>query len=250
MTKPIIIAVDDEVPVLNAVSRDLRTHFQDDYRIVKAESAEDALEAVKEFKRRNEPIALFLVDQRMPSMSGVEFLAEAIRLYPETKRVLLTAYADTDAAIASINEIGLDYYLSKPWDPPEERLYPVLDDLLSDWVASVPVPYDGIRVAGTLWSARSHDVKDFLARSQIPYQWLDIERNAEARDLVESTSRQPRRSLVSVARVLLAVRRDRRLARCHRPRRGGDGVHWCGCRSGKRPAPRGDRSWFSRRVPG
>jgi thioredoxin reductase (NADPH) len=193
VTKPIIIAVDDEVPVLNAVSRDLRTHFQDDYRIVKAESAEDALEAVKEFKRRNEPIALFLVDQRMPSMSGVEFLAEAIRLYPETKRVLLTAYADTDAAIASINEIGLDYYLSKPWDPPEERLYPVLDDLLSDWVASVPVPYDGIRVAGTLWSARSHDVKDFLARSQIPYQWLDIERNVEARDLVESTSKgQPR----------------------------------------------------------
>jgi len=119
-------------------------------------------------------------------MSGVEFLEEAIKLYPETKRVLLTAYADTDAAIASINAIGLDYYLMKPWDPPEERLYPVLDDLLSDWLANVPVPYDGIRVAGTLWSASSHNVKEFLARSQIPYKWLDIERDSEARELVES----------------------------------------------------------------
>jgi thioredoxin reductase (NADPH) len=145
------------------------------------------LETVQEFKRRNTPVALFLADQRMPAMSGVEFLAEAIKLYPESKRVLLTAYADTDAAIASINAIGLDYYLMKPWDPPEERLYPVLDDLLSDWLASVPVPYDGIRVAGSLWSASSHNVKEFLARSQIPYKWLDIERDSEARELVEAT---------------------------------------------------------------
>jgi thioredoxin reductase (NADPH) len=126
-------------------------------------------------------------------MSGVEFLEEAIKLYPETKRVLLTAYADTDAAIASINAIGLDYYLMKPWDPPEERLYPVLDDLLSDWLASVPVPYDGIRVAGTLWSASSHNVKEFLARSQIPYQWLDIERDTEARELVETNANDQHR---------------------------------------------------------
>jgi len=188
MAKPVIMTVDDEPHVLNAIARDLQAHYQKDYRIVKAGSGDDALEAVRELKRRNVPMALFLVDQRMPSISGVEFLQEAIKLYPEAKRVLLTAYADTDAAIASINAIGLDYYLMKPWDPPEERLYPVLDDLLSDWLASVPVPYDGIRVAGTLWSASSHDVKDFLARSQIPYQWLDIERDSAARQLVEASA--------------------------------------------------------------
>jgi thioredoxin reductase (NADPH) len=188
MAKPIIMTIDDEPHVLNAIARDLQAHYQSDYRIVKASSGTDALETVQEFKRRNDPIALFLADQRMPSMSGVEFLEEAIKLYPETKRVLLTAYADTDAAIASINAIGLDYYLMKPWDPPEERLYPVLDDLLSDWLASVPVPYHGIRVAGTLWSASSHNVKEYLARSQIPYQWLDIERDSDARELVESSS--------------------------------------------------------------
>ena len=188
MAKPIIMTIDDEPHVLNAIARDLQAHYQSDYRIVKASSGIDALEAVREFKRRAHSIALFLADQRMPSMSGVEFLEEAMKLYPETKRVLLTAYADTDAAIASINDVGLDYYLMKPWDPREERLYPVLDDLLSDWLATVPVPYDGIRVARTLWSARSHDVKEFLARSQIPYQWLDIEKDAPARELVESTS--------------------------------------------------------------
>ena len=190
MTKPILMTIDDEPHVLNAIARDLQAYYQSDYRIVKASSGDEALDAVQEFKRRNDSIALFLADQRMPSMSGVEFLEEAIKFYPETKRVLLTAYADTDAAIASINAIGLDYYLMKPWDPPEERLYPVLDDLLSDWLASVPVPYDGIRVAGTLWSASSHDVKEFLARSQIPYQWLDIERDEEARKLVESSSEE------------------------------------------------------------
>jgi thioredoxin reductase (NADPH) len=189
MAKPIIMTIDDEPHVLNAVARDLQAHYQKDYRIVKAGSGDEALEAVQEIKRRNVPMALFLVDQRMPSMSGVEFLQEAIMLYPDAKRVLLTAYADTDAAIASINAIGLDYYLMKPWDPPEERLYPVLDDLLSDWLANVPVPYDGIRVAGTLWSANSHNVKDFLARSQIPYQWLDIERDAQARELVEASAK-------------------------------------------------------------
>lgn len=191
MAKPVIMAIDDEPHVLNAVARDLQVHYQNDYRIVKAGSGVEALEAVHELKRRNDPIALFLADQRMPELSGVEFLNEAIKLYPETKRVLLTAYADTDAAIKSINAIGLDYYLMKPWDPPEERLYPVLDDLLGDWQASVPVPYDGIRVAGTLWSASSHNVKEFLARSQIPYQWLDIERNQEAKELVESAAKEP-----------------------------------------------------------
>jgi len=188
MTKPILMTIDDEPHVLNAIARDLQAHYKSDYQIVKARSGTEALETVQEFKRRNSPVALFLADQRMPGMSGVEFLAEAIKFYPESKRVLLTAYADTDAAIASINAIGLDYYLMKPWDPPEERLYPVLDDLLSDWLASVPVPYDGIRVAGTLWSASSHKIKDFLARSQIAYKWLDIEKDAAARALVETTA--------------------------------------------------------------
>jgi thioredoxin reductase (NADPH) len=186
MAKPIIMTIDDEPHVLNAIARDLQAHYQSDYQIVKASSGNEALETAQEFKRRNDQIALLLADQRMPGMSGVEFLKEAIKLYPDTKKVLLTAYADTEAAITSINAIDLDYYLMKPWDPPEERLYPVLDDLLSDWLASVPVPYDGIRVAGTLWSASSHDVKEFLARSQIPYKWLDIERDPEARELVES----------------------------------------------------------------
>ncbi|MCU0233226.1 MAG: FAD-dependent oxidoreductase [Thermoanaerobaculales bacterium] len=188
MAKPVLMTIDDEPQVLNAIARDLQAHYRKEYQIVKAASGAEALETVQEFKRRSTPVALFLVDQRMPGMSGTEFLADAIRLYPDSKRVLLTAYADTEAAITSINAIDLDYYLMKPWDPPEERLYPVLDDLLSDWLASVPVPYDGIRVAGTLWSAGAHNVKEFLARSQIPYQWLDIEKDSVARELVESSS--------------------------------------------------------------
>ncbi len=186
MAKPIILTVDDEPQVLNAVERDLRRHYRSDYRVVKAGSGSEALEAVRELKKRNAPLALFLVDQRMPEISGTEFIAQAIKHYPEARRVLLTAYADTEAAISSINEIDLDYYLMKPWDPPEENLYPVLDDLLADWLATVAIPYDGIRVAGTLWSATSHLAKDFLARNRIPYQWLDIEHNEEARILVES----------------------------------------------------------------
>ena len=188
MAKPIILTVDDEPQVLNAVERDLRQHYGGDYRILKAGSGADALDAVKQLKQRNAPLALFLVDQRMPHMSGTEFLAEAQKLYPETRKVLLTAYADTEAAIDSINTLGLDYYLMKPWDPPEDTLYPVLDDLLSDWLANVPLPYDGIRVAGTLWSPSSHHVKDFLARNRIPYQWLDIDNDPEAEELVKSVT--------------------------------------------------------------
>jgi thioredoxin reductase (NADPH) len=186
MAKPIILTVDDEPQVLSAVNRDLRRHYRDEYRYVRAASGLEALESVQTLKQRNEPVALFLVDQRMPQMSGTEFLAEARKLYPDARKVLLTAYADTEAAIASINEIDLDYYLLKPWHPPEEHLYPILDDLLSDWLATVPVPYDGIRVAGTLWSPSSHDTKDFLARNRIPYLWLDIEKDAEARALVDN----------------------------------------------------------------
>ena len=132
MAKPIVMTIDDEPHVLNAIARDLQARYQLDFRIVKASSGGEALDTVREYKRRGTPLALFVVDQRMPTMSGIEFLSEAIQLYPDSKRVLLTAYADTDAAIASINSLGLDYYLMKPWDPPEERLYPVLDDLLGD----------------------------------------------------------------------------------------------------------------------
>ncbi len=188
MTKPIIMAIDDEPQVLNAVARDLQVQYQNDYQIMRTSSGNEAMEAVKELKRRNLAIALFLVDQRMPAMSGIEFLSEAVKLYPETKKVLLTAYADTDVAITSINSINLDYYLMKPWDPPEESLYPVLDDLLSDWMNTVPIPYGGIRVVGTLWSAKSHYVKDFLARCQVPYQWLNIEKSKEAKELLELDS--------------------------------------------------------------
>jgi thioredoxin reductase (NADPH) len=185
MSKPIILTVDDEEHVRNAVERDLKRHFRKDYRIIKASSGAEALEAARQFKQRNDAIALFLVDQRMPEMSGTEFLAEARGIYPDARKVLLTAYADTEAAISAINTVGLDHYLMKPWTPAEENLYPILDDLIGDWEATATVPYDGIRVAGTLWSASSHGIKDFLARSQIPYQFLDIERDAEARALVE-----------------------------------------------------------------
>ncbi len=193
MQKATILTVDDEIQVLNAVERDLRQHYRGEYRIVKASSGAEALEAVKKLKLRNDPVALFLTDQRMPDMSGVEFLTAARAHYPDARKVLLTAYADTSAAIDSINDIGLDYYLMKPWDPPEQTLFPVLDDLLSDWQANVPLPYDGIRVAGTLWSPSCHRVKDFLARNRIPYQWLDIEKNHEAKVLVESVNKEQHR---------------------------------------------------------
>ena len=193
MAKPIILTVDDDIQVVNAIERDLRQHYRQDYRIMKATSGAVALETVQQLKQRNDQIALFLVDQRMPGISGVEFLAEAMKFYPKARKVLLTAYADTQAAIAAINLIGLDHYLMKPWSPPEQNLYPVLDDLLSDWLTTVEVPFDGIRVAGTLWSATSHTIKDFLARSQIPYQWLDIEQDAEARALVEAVNKEQHR---------------------------------------------------------
>jgi thioredoxin reductase (NADPH) len=188
--KPVIMTVDDEPHVLNAVERDLRANYHKDYRIIKAGSGTEAIETLLQLKQRNAPVSLFLVDQRMPVMSGTQFLEKAMEFYPEARKVLLTAYADTDAAISSINTIGLDHYLMKPWDPPEQHLYPVLDELLSDWVASVPQPYDGIRVAGTQWSASSHNVKDFLTRNQIPYQWLDIEKDAEIKALVDAVDKE------------------------------------------------------------
>lgn len=196
MPKPVILSLDDDPSVLNSVERDLRAHYGPDYRILPMSEGKAALEYLKKMEQRNETAALFLVDQRMPEMSGTEFLAEAIKIYPHAKRVLLTAYADTQAAIASINEVALDYYLMKPWHPPEEKLYPILDELLEDWRIHVRLPYEGIRVAGTLWSLSSHKVKDFLTRHQIPYQWLDIEKDASARRLVEGVTSETKLPVV------------------------------------------------------
>ncbi len=188
MANPVILIIDDEPAVLNAVERDLRPRYGKEYRIVKADSGASALDAVARLQQRGETVALFLVDQRMPGMTGTEFLEKGIQVFPESKKVLLTAYADTEAAISSINKVGLDYYLLKPWDPPEERLYPVLDDLLGEWRANVRIPYEGLRVAGTMWSLPSHELKDFLARYQVPYQWLDIEADSKARMMVEGAT--------------------------------------------------------------
>ena len=185
MANPVILTVDDDPAVLNAVERDLRKKFGREYRVVKAASGAAALEALGQLQARNETVALFLSDQRMPQMSGIQFLEKARDIFPDAKRVLLTAYADTEAAISSINRLQLDYYLLKPWDPPEDNLYPVLEDLLSDWRASAKLPFEGIRVAGALWSPHSHDVKDFFARHQIAYQWLDVDRDEKTRAMLE-----------------------------------------------------------------
>jgi thioredoxin reductase (NADPH) len=186
--KPVILAVDDDPTVLGAIDRDLRQHFRADYRVVKANSATEGLQAARELAARGTPIALFLVDQRMPGMTGLDLLREVAPLHPQSRRVLLTAYADTDVAIAGINEIALDHYLMKPWDPPEERLYPVLDDLLAEWRARTRPAFDGIRVLGSEWSPASFAVREFLSRNRVPYQWVDLERDAAARALAESVS--------------------------------------------------------------
>jgi thioredoxin reductase (NADPH) len=184
--RPIILAVDDDRAVLGAVERDLRQKYGRDYRILRADSGASALGALRQVKDRGEAVALFVVDQRMPELTGVEFLERAIGLFPDSRRVLLTAYADTEAAINAINKVSLDYYLLKPWDPPQEHLYPVLDGLLDDWKNNVRLPYDGVKVIGALWSPAAHEIKDFLARSSVPYQWMDVDRDPEARRLVES----------------------------------------------------------------
>ena len=191
MVRPVILAVDDDQVVLGAVERDLRRQYGKEYRVLTADTGEGALKALDQLRLRNSPVALFLVDQRMPRMTGVEFLAQAIEIFPDAKRVLLTAYADTDAAIRAINDIALDHYLMKPWDPPEERLYPVLDDLLGDWMAGYRPPFEGIRIIGHRWSVQAHGIRDFLARNQLPYQWLDVELENEAVQLLESAGVDP-----------------------------------------------------------
>src|SRR5438105_1994014 len=174
-TKPILLTVDDDPEVLRAIERDLRRKYGKDYRVLRADAGVTALDVLRQVAERHEPVALFLVDQRMPQMSGVEFLEQARAVFPDAKRMLLTAYADTEAAIKAINTVKVDYYSLKPWDPPEENLYPVLDDMLDDWQANYRPPFEGIRVVGHRWSADSHAVKDFLGRNGVPYQWLDVE---------------------------------------------------------------------------
>ena len=184
MAKPVILAVDDDPQVLRAVERDLRRRYAREYRVLRADSGESALDTLGKLKLRGDPVALFLVDQRMPRMTGVEFLEEAIGRFPDAKRALLTAYSDTEAAIRAINEVGLDYYLQKPWDPPAENLYPGLDELLADWRADYRPPFQGLRVVGDRWSPESYRTRDFLARNRVPYRWMDVEGSEEAREVV------------------------------------------------------------------
>jgi thioredoxin reductase (NADPH) len=193
MANPVILVVDDDPQVLRAVERELRGRFGSDYRVVAAGSGADALDAIRRLILRGTPIALLVVDQRMPGMTGVELLGSTLSLLPGTKRVLLTAYADTDVAIRAINEIGLDHYLLKPWDPPEERLLPALAELLDDWRAGWIPPFDGVRLVGHRWSARAHEIKDYLARNQVPYRWVDVESDPEAARLVASAGIDPGR---------------------------------------------------------
>jgi thioredoxin reductase (NADPH) len=181
MAPPILLTVDDDPEVSRSLARDLRQQYGEDYRIRRAESGPEALDALKELKLRDEKVGLLLADHRMPEMTGVEFLEQAREFYPEARRVLLTAYADTDAAIGAINQADVDYYLLKPWDPPQEKLFPVLDDLLEDWkMRDRRTTDDRVRVVGHRWSAPSHAIKDFLTRNQVPFKWLELERDAEA----------------------------------------------------------------------
>ncbi len=185
MARPILFLVDDDPDVLQSITRDLRREFGERFRVLSAGSGDEALGALRELKLRGEPVALFVVDQRMPRMTGVEFLERALEMYPGSKRVLLTAYAEIDAAIRAINVVGIDYYLTKPWDPPEEVLYPPLRDLLDDWLAAYRPPFEGVRVIGHRWSPACYDIKRFLSLNQVPYQWLNIETEPEAQTLLE-----------------------------------------------------------------
>jgi len=184
MARPILLAVDDDVSVLEAVVQDLRRQFGAQYRVMRAASGQAALDTLAQLKARQEPVALLLSDQRMPGMTGVEFLERARDSYPESRRVLLTAYADTEAAIRAINSARIHYYLNKPWDPPEEKLYPVLTDLLDDWKAGYRPPFEGLRVVGNRWSLNDHKLRNFLSRNHVPYRWLDSTASEDAQKLL------------------------------------------------------------------
>jgi thioredoxin reductase (NADPH) len=196
--RPAILAVDDEPPVLAAVARDLRRRFGQTYRILRAGSGDAALDLLKEVRRRGDQVALLIADQRMPGMAGTDYLVEARKIVPDAKRVLLTAYADTEAAISAINDVSLDYYLLKPWDPPEEQLFPVLADLLTDWESGAALEAGGVRIIGHRFSKDSHDLRDFLARNRVPARWLDVERDAEAADLLALVGIAPDRLPVAL----------------------------------------------------
>ncbi|MGA3034842.1 MAG: FAD-dependent oxidoreductase [Terracidiphilus sp.] len=185
MARPIILAIDDDVSVLEAVVQDLRRQYGNTYRVMRAASGQAALDTLSQLKTRDEPVALLVSDQRMPGMTGVELLERAREIYPDARRVLLTAYADTSAAIQAINSARIHYYLSKPWDPPEEKLYPVLSDLLDDWKASFRPPFEGLRLIGHRWSPDSHSVRNFLSRNHVPYRWIDVATGPEGLKLLE-----------------------------------------------------------------
>jgi thioredoxin reductase (NADPH) len=186
MSRPVLLAVDDDPDVLRAVERDLRSRYSDRYRVLSANSGESALDLLRRIAQRKEPVALLVVDHRMPNMNGIEFLTAAIQEWPDVRRVLLTAYADTEAAIQAINVVKLDHYLLKPWDPPDRNLYPVLDDLLEEWTAAYRPPFEGLQVIGTRWSARCYEAREFLARNQIPYRWIDVERAEHDAEVVKT----------------------------------------------------------------
>jgi thioredoxin reductase (NADPH) len=190
VSEPVILVVDDDPQVLAAIRRDLRSRYRDDYRVLSANSGEAALDTIKQLKARGDAVAMVISDQRMPSMLGVDVLSKSREIYPIARRVLLTAYSDIDAAIRAINEAHLDHYLEKPWDPPEERLFPAVDDLLSSWQAEYRPEVTGLRLIGYQWSPRSHDVKDFLACNLIPYRWLDVERDPDVPKLLEAAGVQ------------------------------------------------------------
>src|SRR6201984_3715599 len=189
MAKPILLSVDDDTDVLRAIERDLRSNYGAEYRVIGSDSPEGALDLLKQLKIRNDSVALLLADQRMPRMDGAEFLQQAMGIFPGAKRALLTAYADTNAAISAINDASINYFFLKPWDPPTEHLYPQLDDLLDDWQASYHPAFEGIRVLGSRWSPKSYELRDFMARNRVPYQWIDVEVSAndpETKRLMEA----------------------------------------------------------------
>src|SRR5216683_77098 len=207
--KPVLLTVDDDAAVSQALTRDLRRQYAQRFRVVRADSGARALDILRELRLVEEEAVLLLADHRMPGMTGVEFLERSLELYPIAKRVLLTAYADIDAAIRAINTVGLDYYLLKPWSPPEEKLYPVLDELIEDWLADYKPPFEGVRLIGHRWSARSYEIKDLLARNHVPFQWLDVETSEDARELLAGSGRDeesPLRPPVRTRRAQLAHR--------------------------------------------
>ena len=191
MARPILLAVDDDISVLEAVVQDLRRQYGNTYRVMRAASGQAALDTLAQLKTREEPVSLVISDQRMPGMTGVEMLERARTIYPDARRVLLTAYADTEAAIRAINSARIHYYLNKPWDPPEEKLYPVLSDLLDDWKAGFQPPFEGLRVIGYRWSLSDHSVRNFLSRNHVPYRWLDVSANPDAVKLLADRQLDP-----------------------------------------------------------